>query len=354
MSPKISKVLTSASLLATLSLLPVGASAAATPQILANDGYLVRYEHNKASFYNKSASEGYANVWRAARDNWNNTAVFKWTETTNVNSRTFTSSQDRSDGEWATATGITYSRTQIDATNPAWQTGAEIYLNRYNLNLFKYTLAEKKTVATHEMGHGLGLAHNPENASVMYYAARNQSIINDDIQGALNIYASARLLQSDAADTEVKSVINPDASMHIDYVNDYTGEEGIGKIKNDSELTVIGEVTSSQEVDDNSTDSPSHYTKHTLSVGDTLKGTAVDTVDFYQAGTKQVSDNDSKALSDGDRVLITLKKDPQGNWFVLNNGQGLFISNDTTKDARSTETFTRASDGRIVTADLMS
>ncbi|KRK47526.1 Matrixin [Secundilactobacillus kimchicus JCM 15530] len=342
------KVLASVSLLSTVALTPLAASAAATPQLVSSDGYPVRYQNAKASFYNKSASEGYANVWRAARDNWNSTGAFTWTETSNVDSRTFTSSVSRNDGDWYNATGLTYSRVQIDANNPAWQTGASIYLNRYYLDLDNYTTAEKETVATHEMGHGLGLDHNPETNSIMYYAARDQSISNDDIQGAVNIYSSARVLNSD--ETEPESVANDTAGMHLEYRKDYTGQSGLAQLKNDSEMTVVGTIKSAKETDDFSEDTPSHYTTHKLAISETLKGTALESVDFIQAGTSKVVNSDTKALKDGDRVLVTLQKDDSGNWHAVNNGQGLFIG-DSSK-ARSAETFSRASDGSTVTADM--
>lgn len=353
MSPKLKKVLTGVTLLSAVALTPLSASAATTPQLVSNDGYPVRYEHAKASFYNKSASVGYTNVWRAARDNWNATGAFTWTETSNENSRTFTSSVSRSDGDWYNATGLTYSRVHIDANNPAWQTGASIYLNRYYLDLDNYSTAEKETVATHEMGHGLGLDHNPESSSIMYYKARDQSINNDDIQGALNIYSSARVLSSDNSTSESESVANSTADMHLQYRRDYTGQDGITQLKNDSEMIVVGTVQSTKETDDFSEDTPSHYTTHTLAVSETLKGTDSDTVNFIQAGTSKVVNSDTKSLKEGDRVLVTLQKDTNGNWHAINNGQGLFISDDANATARATETFSRASDGSVVTADMM-
>lgn len=336
----------------TLGLLSAGtAKAATTPQLVANDGYGVRYEHNRASFYNKSASEGYANVWRNARDNWNNTGAFKWTETTNENSRTFTSSVSMNTGEWANATGMTFSRVIIDANNPAWQTGAKIYLNRYNLDLYDYTTAEKVNVATHEMGHGIGLAHNAtNNKSVMWYASRDQQIVADDINGVKAIYGSSRNTETNNGDN---SIINSKPTMNIDYVNNYEGNQGLSLLKKDATKIVVGTIKSSVSHSINNASGENYYTMQNMDVSKTIKGNAVNRISFTQSGNNKVNVQNSKLLKTGDHVMVALTKDGEGNWVVLNDGQGIFIANSNVRNDKSVQSFQRVSDGQIATESML-
>ncbi|MFC6254679.1 matrixin family metalloprotease [Secundilactobacillus hailunensis] len=327
------------------------ASAAMTPQEVSPDGYGVRYENPKASFYNKSSSDRYRDIWRAARDNWNGTGAFTWTETSNVNSRTYTSSVSESTGQWVDATGMTTYRVHIDANNPAWQTGATILLNRYNLDKYNYTNTERAAVATHEMGHAIGLDHNSEATSIMNPAPREQHIVQDDINGVNHIYEGSALRSTDAESDTPTDVKNHLYSTQINYVKDYSNESGIQALKADSDMIVVGTVKDSQSHDDFSQDKENHYTTHKLDVSESLKGNTAESLSFYQSGTDKVDIVNSQLLKDGDRVMVVLHKDDDGNLHVMNDGQGIFVSNGT--KTRTTETFTRVSDKHIVTMDML-
>ena len=56
-------------------------------------------------------------------------------------------------------------------------------LNPTLLAEYGYAKSDDLHVAEHELGHTMGLAHNPSKKSVMYYRNRSESIQKVDIEG---------------------------------------------------------------------------------------------------------------------------------------------------------------------------
>lgn len=60
----------------------------------------------------------------------------------------------------------------------------QVRLNIKQVKKLHYSYQERRNVMVHELGHVIGLPHNNNYQSVMYYAARKQTIQREDINGA--------------------------------------------------------------------------------------------------------------------------------------------------------------------------
>lgn len=316
-----------------------------------------RYKSNKASYYDKSSSDYYHGVWTSAKNNWNNTGVFKWTQSSNVNCRTFTSSVERSDGDWASAAGMTYSNT---STENGYQAGASIYVNRYILKKYSYSKGERVNVATHEMGHAIGLDHNSQGdqsaVSVMNYANRDYGIKACDIRGVKAIYGinSNSMMHTIGHSTESTDFTG---ILNVDWDKNYEGESGIKQMLNDSTLVVQGTISGQGSAQKDS-ETDLYTTNQKLSNVKDQEGNKLPDIDFSQLGTTKVLANNTPILTSGDHVIVTLVKDENGQYHVLNNEEGIFIQSNSvsTRGKRSTDnqpTFVRQSDKTIVSKSML-
>lgn len=199
------------------------------------------YPQNSAAYYDKSTSSYYHSVWSDARDAWNSYGAFTWSEDSDPNCLTFTSSVSSDEGEWAGITGMTWNNETVDANGN--QTGAYIYLNCYNLKANGYSQQERTVVAEHEFGHAMGLAHNQlHSQSVMDPQARDVSIQPCDVDGINVIYnGEAALARANSINSRLLEMPKPIIS--IDYGKDYSGNEGLDSIKTDAQVIVEGTVT---------------------------------------------------------------------------------------------------------------
>lgn len=269
------------------------------------------YQYNEASYYDKSTSSYYHGVWTDAKDAWNNTGAFTWNEDIDPNCLTFTSSVSENTGAWADATGMTWNNVTVD--NMGNQTGAKIYLNRYNLKKYGYSKQERTYVAEHELGHAMGLGHNEEGSeSVMNPANRDYPIETCDIDGVNAIYNS-------------QSSLSSSSTVDIEYAKDYSGKNGVDTLKNDAQDILMGTITNSVPHTSDSEDGNT-YTTQTLKISKSLKGNITGQIDFNQAGSDSIKVENSQLLERGDSVIVMLNKDDAGNYYVIDDGQGIFLS----------------------------
>lgn len=316
-----------------------GAKASVTPPT----GF--SYAQPAASFYDRSTSHYYRSIWDSAAHAWNKTDAFRWHRSYNPNCRTFVSTVWRP--RWNSIVGRTYWGYYMD--NNGYQHGAHIYLNKSALNKFSYIKASRIEVAEHEMGHAIGLAHNNYNKrSVMYpysYSyGPNYGIQTCDKEGVWNIYGGRYGLVS-------KALINKNLKgvLDIDYAKNYSGNQGLTSLKSQAPVIVEGTITNSKYHNGSAADDDNDYTNQTLNIDKSLKGNLKGTINFKQDGTNKVAVSDSTLLDKGQHVILMLNKDSEGHYYVINNGQGIFVKNHlvgATKGTNNTS-FTRASDNSV-------
>ncbi|MFD1456372.1 matrixin family metalloprotease [Levilactobacillus lanxiensis] len=299
-----------------------------------------RYAAKKASYYNKSTSAYYRSIWTAARKSWNNSKAFKWSTTKNKKSRTFTTSVAKNSGIWTNATGMAYNGMSYDKTGH--QTGAAMYLNRTVLKKYKYNKKQRTNVAIHEMGHALGLSHNQSGSiSVMNPANRVHPLRNVDIRGAKKVYttplSTKKVLASSAKPT-----------LTVDHLKDYSnGIYGVEAIRKDAGTIVEGTITKSVA---HHKAPKNYYTTQTLKINEHFKGLSGKSVTFTQGGTTKMAVTDSEVLHQGEEVVVMLAKNAAGNYYVINDGQGMFVDTHT---SNGHELFEHVSDHTIYTEDML-
>jgi len=153
-----------------------------TPSWGSWDQTTITYKTSKTSSYYKS-------VWKNAVKRWNKVGVVqlkaaKGDEKADI---TLTSSQSLStkSGKLAGYTNYSYLNKGNDDNKIV---SAKSTLNRSLLTKYGYTKNQRTNVATHEIGHALGLSHSASKDSVMYASDRYASIDHQDKVGLQDAY----------------------------------------------------------------------------------------------------------------------------------------------------------------------
>ena len=123
-----------------------------------------------------SVDAHYNNIWRKALAAWNSKGVFEFkitqSSTAQINILSMPAALKKPN-----LTGLTY----VYHDENGVITKADTYLNNTALTAYRYTDTQRVNVAEHELGHTMGLAHNPSQKSVMYYENRYYPIQPVDV-----------------------------------------------------------------------------------------------------------------------------------------------------------------------------
>jgi len=142
----------------------------------------ITYQTNNTSSYYKS-------VWKNAVKRWNKVGVvqLKAAKSGEKADITLTSSASLStkSGKLAGYTNYSYLKKGDDNNQIV---SAKSTLNRSLLTKYGYTKNQRTNVATHEIGHALGLSHSADESSVMYASDRYASIDHQDKVGLQDAY----------------------------------------------------------------------------------------------------------------------------------------------------------------------
>lgn len=148
----------------------------------------------------------YGKIWQKAIQAWNKTGVFSFKLTAASNAQIQITGLPK--GAYSTTyVGMTY----IYHDNNGNISSDQTYLNTALLKAAHYTKTQDVHVAEHELGHTVGLAHNPGEKSVMYYANRYYPIEAVDSEAVRAHYAMStaedRILTMPSADSMTKQGI---------------------------------------------------------------------------------------------------------------------------------------------------
>lgn len=142
------------------------------------------WDDTTITYKTKNTSSYYKSVWKNAVKRWNKVGVVqlraaKSGEKADI---TLTSSKSLStkSGKLAGYTNYSYLK-KSDNNNEI--VSAKSTLNRSLLSKYKYSKNQRTNVATHEIGHAIGLSHSKSEESVMYASDRYASIDHQDKVG---------------------------------------------------------------------------------------------------------------------------------------------------------------------------
>ncbi|WP_304053990.1 matrixin family metalloprotease [Levilactobacillus namurensis] len=143
-----------------------------------------RFAHAHATYVITTKSAYYRGVWQSAIKAWNATGVFKFEKS---HSRNAQIDLDTNRGQRAAAMGDDVGLTDYWARHYD-MVAVLCALNPRLMHEFQYSRADEVHVAEHELGHAMGLDHNPSRRSVMYYENRSEGIQKVDVEGVYERY----------------------------------------------------------------------------------------------------------------------------------------------------------------------
>lgn len=138
-----------------------------------------RFTHATATYVITTNSPYYRRVWRQAVTAWNKTGAFKF-RLTSARTAAIKLSVDssRSANRYDDDVGVTDYRAENNILK-----SVTCSLNSGLMAAYGYSYNDRLHVAEHELGHAMGLDHNPSKNSVMYYRNRNIGIRAVDVNG---------------------------------------------------------------------------------------------------------------------------------------------------------------------------
>ncbi|GHP13439.1 hypothetical protein YK48G_08640 [Lentilactobacillus fungorum] len=141
-----------------------------------------RFETNTATINITQNSAVNRRIWTQAIQAWNRTGAFNFIITTTA--------ADIS-AQADTKLGVNYTgMTFITINQQGYLDHVDAEINPQAFKVYRYSKFEMVNVAEHELGHSIGLNHNPNRASVMYAANRYYGIQAVDIAGVNQFYSS--------------------------------------------------------------------------------------------------------------------------------------------------------------------
>lgn len=143
-----------------------------------------RFASNHATYVITTKSSYYRKIWQSAVAAWDKTGAFHFvtgsSRTAQIHLTTATKKQAAALGE---DVGLTDYSAHADYLTKVTST-----LNPTLLTEYGYAKSDILHVAEHELGHAMGLAHNPSKKSVMYYRNRAEGIQKVDVEGVILRY----------------------------------------------------------------------------------------------------------------------------------------------------------------------
>ncbi|WP_281164531.1 matrixin family metalloprotease [Liquorilactobacillus sicerae] len=171
--------------------------------------YSYPFSSRNISVYLENMSSTYQAYWKQAIAAWNDTGIVKLTITTTSSDADITCNVETSSSENYTGiTELTYDSVNKKIKNAV----STLYSNTLEDNNYGETGCVD--VATHELGHALGLEHNTQDQdSIMWPSSEYQTIDENDIEGLTENYASIPSLSSTTSSAATSSINSATSSF---------------------------------------------------------------------------------------------------------------------------------------------
>lgn len=309
-----------------IALLSNSVFAADTPTL----GY--KWSSKNITFQNNGSNSGYKGIWTTGAKEWTDATVVTLTSGTNSN---FTAGNKTvANATWDGVAEPTYNSDRTFKSMKVW-------VNDYYTTQDHYVFTENaiQSIATHELGHALGLAHAPERTfSVMVPAtffsdgkfARVQYFpgIGDE-NSVNNIYSSNTFssYQSSVDENdfvEGKELVALDFSWSKWYLN-------LEDLAEDADLVVKADVVANEGTVIMGENYFDYKHKTQINIQEVLKGDAAlsnQTIALYQTGGEDeniaVKYHGSTLLDKNDNVILYLKKIGEGEYIPINEDVSIF------------------------------